>query len=102
MLNNKTIHFERRNVMEKISVLGQVGLAFAEALKGKNGPLYMGIVGIGTLVLGWKFLDERYQLEGNGSRIAPLAENEVIESYVVEDNEHCSSSQNEKEEHNDK
>ncbi|MBP3802563.1 MAG: hypothetical protein J6I76_01510 [Oribacterium sp.] len=42
-----------------------------DILKGDKGPLYLGIITIGSLVLGWKFMDDKYALNNGNLSFEP-------------------------------
>lgn len=49
----------------------EIWTSIANALSGKNGPLYIALLAITSLTLGWKFLDENYTVEWKGGKISP-------------------------------
>ena len=70
--------------MENTSLFSQIGLALADALKSKNGPLYIGVTAITGLVLGWKFLDDRYRFQSGDVCLEPADRTPIASDFETE------------------
>lgn len=60
--------------------------SIANALSGKNGPLYAALCAITGLTLGWRFLDKNYQAEWEGGKICPTGSAPVDSNTESKDN----------------
>lgn len=57
-------------------------ITFANGLTGDNGPLYMAVIAITGLTLGWRFLGDGYTAEWPGGKLAPGLSDASMRSCV--------------------